>query len=110
MKFELMQESPLIIRLREHLNNITPEEFQKEIEEIESIYPACEEDCPHCAYERQESWEDELEKDACKRMTTHTTWFKRYFNPLLRKIFKVEITSLILEGRVIGYGIRKQIT
>lgn len=42
-------------------------------------------------------------------MTTHTTWFKRYLNPLLRKIFKVEITSLTLDGKIIGYGIRKQI-
>lgn len=39
----------------------------------------------------------------------HSIWFKKYLNPLLRKILKVEITSLILDGKVIGYGIRKQI-
>ena len=42
-------------------------------------------------------------------MTTHTTWFKKYLNPLLRKVLKVEITSLILDDKVIGYGIRKYI-
>ena len=77
--------SPMITKLKEHLDNITPEEFQKEIEEIEielGIPPepnhtsltldfevrssACEmEDCPHCAYEQQQEYEAELEKDAC---------------------------------------------
>jgi hypothetical protein len=39
----------------------------------------------------------------------HNVWFKRLLNPILRKVLKVEITSLILDGKVIGYGIRKQI-
>lgn len=42
-------------------------------------------------------------------MEYHSTWFKRTFNPILRKIFKVEIFSAIDEGKVIGYGIRKYI-
>jgi len=38
----------------------------------------------------------------------HSTWFKRLLNPILRKLFRIEITSLILDEEVIGYGIRKQ--
>lgn len=90
----------LLTRLEKHIDSITSEEFQKEIEEIEkemdphpdagtncgvcngtidlegmcycnSISPKdevyiCEmEDCPHCAYERQQEYEAELEKEAC---------------------------------------------
>jgi hypothetical protein len=40
-------------------------------------------------------------------MTHHNVWFKRWFNPTLRKLFKVEICSLIDGETVIGYGIRK---
>jgi hypothetical protein len=40
-------------------------------------------------------------------MKSHTTWFKRWFNSILRKVFKVEITSIIMDDKVIGYGIRK---
>jgi hypothetical protein len=40
-------------------------------------------------------------------MENHNVWFKRWFNPTLRKIFKVEICSLIDGETVIGYGIRK---
>jgi hypothetical protein len=40
-------------------------------------------------------------------MTHHSTWFKRTFNPILRKIFKIEICSIISEGKIIGYGVRK---
>lgn len=65
---------PLLTRLKNHLDSITPEEFDKSIDEFVEKYPSgptmgefiCEmEDCPHCAYERQEAWEAELEKDAC---------------------------------------------
>ncbi len=42
-----------------------------------------------------------------KIMENHNVWFKRWFNPTLRKIFKVEICSLIDGETVIGYGIRK---
>jgi hypothetical protein len=42
-------------------------------------------------------------------MREHTTWFKRTLNPILRRIFRVEITSIIQDGKVIGYGIRKQL-
>lgn len=41
------------------------------------------------------------------KVTNHSTWIKRRFNPILRKLFKVEIFSAIHEGKVIGYGIRK---
>jgi hypothetical protein len=40
-------------------------------------------------------------------MKTHSTWFKRTFNPILRKLFKIEICSIIHEEKIIGYGIRK---
>lgn len=42
-------------------------------------------------------------------MKVHKPLFKRLFNPILRKIWKIEITSLTLDNKVIGYGIRKQI-
>jgi hypothetical protein len=40
-------------------------------------------------------------------MQSHNIWFKRWFNPTLRKLFKVEICSIISDDNVIGYGIRK---
>jgi hypothetical protein len=42
-----------------------------------------------------------------KQMETHSVWFKRWFNPTLRRIFKVEICSIIMDNEVVGYGIRK---
>ena len=42
-------------------------------------------------------------------MIEHSTWFKRALNPILRRIFRVEITSIIQDDKVIGYGIRKQL-
>ena len=42
-------------------------------------------------------------------MKTHTTKVIRIINLILRKLFKLEITSLIYQDIVIGYGIRKQI-
>jgi hypothetical protein len=42
-------------------------------------------------------------------MKSHNVWFKRTFNPILRKIFKVEICSIIQDDKVIGYGIRKHL-
>lgn len=42
-------------------------------------------------------------------MKTHSIWLKRWFNPILRKVFGVEITSIIMDNKVIGYGIRKQL-
>lgn len=41
-------------------------------------------------------------------MRQHSTWFKRVLNPILR-LFRVEITSIVMDGKVIGYGIRKQL-
>lgn len=64
----------LLTRLKNHLDSITPEEFDKSIDEFVEKYPSgptieefiCEmEDCPHCAYEEQQEYEAELEKDAC---------------------------------------------
>lgn len=41
-------------------------------------------------------------------MEFHSTWFKRWFNPVLRKLFMVEICSIVGgDGKVLGYGIRK---
>jgi hypothetical protein len=40
-------------------------------------------------------------------MKYHNIWFKRWFNPTLRKLFNVEICSIIRDEEVIGYGIRK---
>jgi hypothetical protein len=34
-------------------------------------------------------------------MREHDTWFKRALNPILRRILRVEITSIICDGRVI---------
>ena len=42
-----------------------------------------------------------------KQMSNHDIWFKRWFNPTLRKLFKIEICSIICEEEVIGYGLRK---
>ena len=42
-------------------------------------------------------------------MKFHSVWFKRTFNPILRKLFKVEICSIIQDDKVIGYGVRKQL-
>jgi hypothetical protein len=42
-------------------------------------------------------------------MKQHSTWFKRTMNPVLRRLFGVEITSIVMDGKVIGYGIRKQL-
>jgi hypothetical protein len=42
-------------------------------------------------------------------MNRHSTWFKKLFNPILRKLFRVEICSIIMDNKVIGYGIRKLI-
>lgn len=67
--------TPMLDKLKVHLDNITSEQFEKEIEEIEAegytSGPTMEEfickmeDCPHCAYERQQEYEEELEKEAC---------------------------------------------
>ena len=40
-------------------------------------------------------------------MKAHSVWFKRWFNPILRKVFKIEIFSAIIDDKVVGYGIRK---
>ena len=47
---------------KEEINEIQKEGFSgPTMEEF-----ICEmDDCPHCAYERQEAWEAELEKEAC---------------------------------------------
>ncbi len=42
-------------------------------------------------------------------MKKHSTWFKRFFNPILRKVLGIEITSIVMGDKVIGYGIRKQL-
>ena len=42
-------------------------------------------------------------------MAQQTPWFERFINPILRKIFKLEITSLKLNDKIIGYGIVKKL-
>jgi len=42
-------------------------------------------------------------------MKQQTAWFERFINPILRKIFKVEITPLSLNDKIIGYGIVKKL-
>lgn len=70
---EWMNQKRLTQKLREHLDTITPEQFEEEINEIQKEGfggPTMEEficemeDCPHCAYERQQDYEAELEKEA----------------------------------------------
>ena len=41
-------------------------------------------------------------------MENHNIFFKRLFNPILRKFFKIEICSIVYNNKVIGYGVRKQ--
>ena len=36
-------------------------------------------------------------------MKTHKTWFKIKFNPILRKLFNIEICTITQEGQVVGY-------
>ena len=60
--------TPMIAMLREHLNNITPEQFKQEIKDIEdSMNFICEDpDCPHCGEEirlMQEDEDDDLTDD-----------------------------------------------
>ena len=67
--------TPMLDKLKVHLDNITSEQFNKEMEAIQSEFntngPTMEEfickmeDCPHCAYEQQQEYEEELEKEAC---------------------------------------------
>lgn len=70
---EWMNQKRLTQKLREHLDTITPEQFEEEINEIQKEGfggPTMEEficemdDCPHCAYDRQQDYEAELEKEA----------------------------------------------
>lgn len=62
--------TPMVEKLKEHLDSITPEQFQKEWKDIQDegyvdgVYICKDIDCPHCAYETQEMWEDKLERDA----------------------------------------------
>jgi hypothetical protein len=42
-------------------------------------------------------------------MNHHRTWFKVLLNPALRRVFKVEICSIVSGKTVIGYGLRRVI-
>ena len=42
-------------------------------------------------------------------MIKHSSWLKRAMNPVIRRLFGVEITSIVMDEKVIGYGIRKQL-
>jgi hypothetical protein len=66
--------SIMIDKLKQHLASITPEQFQEEIKEIEDEgfvggvtmgeFICNMPDCPHCAYEEQQQYEEDLEKEA----------------------------------------------
>ena len=66
--------SSMVSNLKQHLASITPEQFQKEIKEIEDEgfvggvtmgeFICNMPDCPHCAYEQQQQYEEDLEKEA----------------------------------------------
>jgi hypothetical protein len=42
-------------------------------------------------------------------ITHHETWVKKNINPILRKLFGIEIFSAVSDDKVVGYGIRKQL-
>lgn len=44
-----------------------------------------------------------------KVVTHHDTWVKRNVNPILRKLFGIEIFSAIYNGKVVGFGFRKHL-
>lgn len=66
--------STMIANLKQHLNSITLEQFQEEIKEIEDEgfvdtvsmgeFICNMPDCPHCAYEQQQQYEEDIEKEA----------------------------------------------
>lgn len=51
----------------------------------------------------------DLTKTKTIKVEYHDIWFKRWFNPIFRKLFKLEITTLLHEEKVVGYGIRKKL-
>lgn len=101
LRENMLKDTPVHVKLKQHLDSITQEEFDKEWNEVvqsmegvesptmeefinnqkdlEPEYselikdnfwsltdePCTVEDCPHCAYEHQQEYEAELEKDAC---------------------------------------------
>lgn len=66
---KILSNTTLNVKLKQHLDSITPEKFNKEIEDIQqesnADSPTMEqficrlEDCPHCAYELQEEFDDD---------------------------------------------------
>ena len=40
---------------------------------------------------------------------SHSTWLKKTLNPLLRKLFSIEICSIFEGEKIVGYGIRKRL-
>jgi hypothetical protein len=44
-----------------------------------------------------------------KTITHHDTWVKRNVNPILRKLFGIEIFSAVYNGKVVGFGFRKHL-
>ena len=76
LRGNVLKDTPVHVKLKQHLDSITQEEFDKEWNEVVQSMEGVEsptmeeficstEDCPHCAYERQQEYEAELEKDAC---------------------------------------------
>ena len=77
-KPNLQKSTQMVEKLKEHLHSITSEQFQKEWTDIQDegyidgvinnvvdgVYVCKDINCPHCAYEAQEMWEDKLERDA----------------------------------------------
>jgi len=55
--------TPMIARLRKHLDSITPEQFEQEIKEIEDSFICEDLNCSHCAEDIAQMEDDELTDD-----------------------------------------------
>ena len=54
--------TPMLDRLKAHLDSITPEQFAKEFDEVQEWFQCEVEDCPHCAEDIAQMQDDETYK------------------------------------------------